>query len=216
MEVVGPDLVDDRVAVQRAACPVDLHRRRRKRDVAGAGVRRGTLPGGVRRRGHAVATVTVWSAGPDRPGLLEPMGVHRDHRGHGHGTAICLAAAATLRDLGASSALVATPTSNQAAVATYASAGYRRLPDVTDLRLTPLKQQRLKRESQKGLDRQKGFGSRSIYETGFTNLSCLYVWVRVRKSWVRVGSSPVTNARTNRGGERLGGDHRRDRRTPRS
>jgi hypothetical protein len=32
-----------------------------------------------------VATVTVWSAGPRRPGLLEPMGVHREHRGRGHG-----------------------------------------------------------------------------------------------------------------------------------
>ena len=60
------------------------------------------------------------------------MGVHRDHRGHGYGTAISLAAAAALRNLGASSAMVATSSSNQAAVATYASAGYRRMPDVTD------------------------------------------------------------------------------------
>ena len=81
---------------------------------------------------NAVATVTVWSAGADRPGLLEPMGVHDDHRGHGHGTAICLAAAAALRDLGASSALVATPSSNEGGVATYAAAGFRRLPEVTD------------------------------------------------------------------------------------
>ncbi len=83
-------------------------------------------------QGNAVATVTVWSAGPDRPGLLEPMGVHRDHRGHGHGTAICLAAASTLRSLGASSALVATPSANEGGVATYAAAGFRRLPEVTD------------------------------------------------------------------------------------
>ena len=85
---------------------------------------------------NAVATVTVWSAGPDRPGLLEPMGVHRDHRGHGHGTAICLAAAATLRSLGASSALVATPSANEGGVATYAAAGFRRLPEVTDFGYT--------------------------------------------------------------------------------
>ena len=85
---------------------------------------------------QAVAAVTVWSAGPGRPGLLEPMGVHRDHRGHGYGTGICRAAAATLRDLGASTAVVATSSSNQAAVATYASAGYRRLPDVTDFAFT--------------------------------------------------------------------------------
>ena len=83
-------------------------------------------------QGHAVAAVTVWSAGPGRPGLLEPMGVHRNHRGHGYGTAICLAAAAALRRFGSSSALVATATSNEGAVATYASAGFRRMPDVTD------------------------------------------------------------------------------------
>ena len=74
--------------------------------------------------GVAVAGVTVWSAGPGRPGVLEPMGVHADHRGRGHGRAICLAAAAALRDLGSSSALVATPTAREPAVATYRAAGY--------------------------------------------------------------------------------------------
>jgi predicted N-acetyltransferase YhbS len=34
-------------------------------------------------QGIAVAEVTVWSAGATRPGLLEPMGVHADHRGRG-------------------------------------------------------------------------------------------------------------------------------------
>jgi ribosomal protein S18 acetylase RimI-like enzyme len=62
--------------------------------------------------------------------------VHREHRGHGYGRAISLAAAAALRELGASSATVCTPTSNVGAVATYASAGYERLPDVTDFRRT--------------------------------------------------------------------------------
>ena len=28
----------------------------------------------------AAAAVTVWSAGPGKPGLLEPMGTHPDHR----------------------------------------------------------------------------------------------------------------------------------------
>src|SRR5436305_974719 len=59
--------------------------------------------------GTAVAAVTVWSAGPGRPGLLEPMGVHREHRGHGYGTAITVAAAAALQELGSSSAIVCTP-----------------------------------------------------------------------------------------------------------
>lgn len=83
-------------------------------------------------RGDAVAAVTVWSAGPGRPGLLEPVGVHRDHRRRGHGESISLAAASALRELGASSALVCTPASNVAAVATYRSAGFRQLPEVRD------------------------------------------------------------------------------------
>lgn len=83
-------------------------------------------------RGEAVATVTVWSAGPGRPGLIEPMGVHGEHRGHGHGRAITLAGAAALRDLGSSSAVVCTPSSNVGAVATYASAGFAALPERRD------------------------------------------------------------------------------------
>ena len=72
----------------------------------------------------AVAAATVWSAGEGRPGLLEPVGVHHEQRRHGYGRAISLAAARTLRELGASSAIVCTPTSNVAAVATYESAGF--------------------------------------------------------------------------------------------
>ncbi|WP_405901370.1 GNAT family N-acetyltransferase [Streptomyces sp. NBC_00727] len=83
-------------------------------------------------RGHAVATVTVWSAGPGRPGLLEPMGVHRDHRGRGHGRAITLAAAGTLQELGSSSALVCTPSSNTGAVITYVAGGFERRPEIHD------------------------------------------------------------------------------------
>ncbi|WP_137988453.1 GNAT family N-acetyltransferase [Streptomyces vilmorinianum] len=83
-------------------------------------------------RGNAVAAVTVWSAGPGRPGLLEPMGVHRDHRRRGYGEAISVAAAAALRELGSSSAIVCTPSSNVGAVATYASAGFRQRPEVRD------------------------------------------------------------------------------------
>ncbi|MEE1938270.1 GNAT family N-acetyltransferase [Streptomyces sp. TRM 70361] len=82
--------------------------------------------------GDAVAAVTVWSAGPGRPGLLEPMGVHREHRRRGYGRAITLAAAAALRELGSSSAIVCTPSSNTGAVATYRSAGFRQHPEVRD------------------------------------------------------------------------------------
>ncbi|MEV5945805.1 GNAT family N-acetyltransferase [Streptomyces sp. NPDC051993] len=81
---------------------------------------------------NAVAAVTVWSAGPGRPGLLEPMGVHRDHRRQGYGEAITLAAAAALQELGSSSALVCTPSSNAGGVATYTSAGFQPRPEVRD------------------------------------------------------------------------------------
>jgi ribosomal protein S18 acetylase RimI-like enzyme len=83
-------------------------------------------------QGDAVAAVTVWSAGPGRYGVLEPMGVHGDQRGHGHGKAITLAAAAALRELGSSSAIVCTPSSNVGAVATYRSAGFEHLPERRD------------------------------------------------------------------------------------
>ncbi|WP_420855834.1 GNAT family N-acetyltransferase [Thermoactinospora rubra] len=61
------------------------------------------------------------------------MGVHRDHRGHGYGKAITVAAAAALRELGSSSAIVCTPSSNAGAVATYQSAGFQPLPERRDL-----------------------------------------------------------------------------------
>ena len=82
--------------------------------------------------GNAVAEVTVWASGAGKPGLLEPMGVHTDYRGRGFGRAICLAAAAALLDLGASCAVVCTPSSNAAAIATYKSAGFQPLPERHD------------------------------------------------------------------------------------
>lgn len=83
-------------------------------------------------QGEAVAAVTVWSAGPGKPGLLEPMGVHRDHRGQGYGKAITVAAAAALQAMSSSSAIVYTPSSNVGAVATYKSAGFQQLPEIRD------------------------------------------------------------------------------------
>jgi len=85
-------------------------------------------------RDTPVAIAGVWSAGPGRPGLLEPIGVHADHRGHGYGRAVTLAAAAALRDLGSSSAVVCTPSSRPGAVETYVSAGFERFPELRDLR----------------------------------------------------------------------------------
>ena len=83
-------------------------------------------------RSNPVAAVMAWSAGPGKPGLLEPMGVHPEHRGHGYGRAITVAAAAALRELGSSSAIVCTPSVNVGAVATYKSADFQQLPEVRD------------------------------------------------------------------------------------
>lgn len=84
-------------------------------------------------RGEAVAAVAVWSAGEGRLGLIEPMGVHRAHRGHGYGRAITVAAARALQEMGSSSVVVCTPSANVGAVATYQSAGLRQLPERRDM-----------------------------------------------------------------------------------
>lgn len=80
-----------------------------------------------------VAAVTVWAAGEGRPGLLEPLGVHREHRRKGYGRDISLAAADQLRRMGASSATVCTPSANTGGVATYESAGYEPLAQRQEL-----------------------------------------------------------------------------------
>ncbi|SFV20448.1 Acetyltransferase (GNAT) family protein [Micrococcus terreus] len=89
---------------------------------------------GYDEQGQPVAVATVWSADQGRPGLIEPMGVHRDHHGHGYGTAITVAGARALQLAGASSAVVAAEDSNPAALATYRAAGFRSLGTVRDLR----------------------------------------------------------------------------------
>lgn len=80
-----------------------------------------------------VAVATVWTAGDGRPGLIEPLGVHPDHHGHGYGTAIALAGARTLREHGASSAVVVAENSNAGALATYLAAGFTAGAPVADL-----------------------------------------------------------------------------------
>jgi ribosomal protein S18 acetylase RimI-like enzyme len=134
IEVAGPPEAPVRVAVQRAAFATSTFTEEAWRAMAAGpayGDARCLL--GYDEQGVAVAAVTVWSAGPGRPGLLEPMGVHRDHRGRGHGRAITLAAAGALRELGSSTATVCTRAANVGGVATYAAAGMRRLADVRDL-----------------------------------------------------------------------------------
>jgi len=134
IEVIRPGQAEVRTAVQRASFDKSTFTDERWHAMAAG------LPYADARclvaydaRGDAVAGVTVWSAGRGKPGLLEPMGVHRDHRGHGYGKAISVAAAAALRELGSSSAIVCTPSSNVGAVATYKSAGFQPLPETKDL-----------------------------------------------------------------------------------
>jgi ribosomal protein S18 acetylase RimI-like enzyme len=135
IEVTGPEQAHVRAAVQRAAFDRSTFTDDRWHTMA-AGLPYADAQCLVAYddQGDAVAAVTVWSAGPGRPGLLEPLGVHRGHRGHGYGTAITVAAAAALRGLGSSSAIVCTPSANVGGVATYRSAGFREFPQVPDLR----------------------------------------------------------------------------------
>ncbi|MFF8356495.1 GNAT family N-acetyltransferase [Streptomyces chartreusis] len=133
IEVIGPEQAHVRAAVQRASFDSSTFTDERWHAMAS-----GELYADARclvaydDRGDAVAAVTVWSAGRGKPGLLEPMGVARDHRGRGHGRAITVAAAAALQELGSSSAIVCTPSSNVGAVATYRSAGFEPRPEVRD------------------------------------------------------------------------------------
>jgi ribosomal protein S18 acetylase RimI-like enzyme len=135
IEVVGTELADARSAVQRSAFEKSTFTTDRWQAMAAA-------PPYADARclvaydedDNAVAAITVWSAGEGRPGLLEPMGVHRDHRGRGYGRAITIAAAAALQSLGSSSAIVCTESSNVGGVATYVSAGFEPLAEVRDRR----------------------------------------------------------------------------------
>lgn len=133
IEVIGPERAHERAAVQRAAFDRSTFTDERWHAMAAG------LPYADARclvayddRGDAVAAVTVWSAGPGKPGLLEPMGVHREHRRHGFGKVITVAAASALQDLGSSSAIVCTSSFNVGAVATYKSAGFQERPQVWD------------------------------------------------------------------------------------
>ena len=133
IEVVTPELAQERVAVQNASFGTSRFTEERWHTMAA-----GPLYAQARcllaydGAGRAVATATVWSAGRGRPGLIEPMGVHRAHRGKGYGQAITVASALFLRRLGASTAVVCAETANKGAVATYCAAGFRPLPVIAD------------------------------------------------------------------------------------
>lgn len=134
VEMIGPDQAGDVVTVQRGAFAKSTFTEDAWVSMAeGAPFADARSLVGYDDDGAPVAAVTVWSAGPGKPGLIEPMGVHRDHRGRGYGRGICHAAGMALRDLGASSMLVCTPSANVGAVAAYLSAGFEQLPLRRDL-----------------------------------------------------------------------------------
>ena len=142
IEIIGSDLIEPWVAVHWSAFKGTPGGEEELRDFRDGWL---TMAGGPfyhRARSlaafdgddNAVAVTTVWSAGPDRPGLVEPMGVHRDHQGHGYGAAISVAAALALQEMGSSSAIVCAESSNVGAVSTYLAAGFTAYEPVADLR----------------------------------------------------------------------------------
>ncbi|MEU1487196.1 GNAT family N-acetyltransferase [Streptomyces sp. NPDC005752] len=74
--------------------------------------------------GDPAAAATGWFGGVGRCGLLEPVGTHPEHRGHGYGLEAVRGVCAVLADRGASTVAVLTPARNEAAVALYRSAGF--------------------------------------------------------------------------------------------
>ena len=94
--------------------------------------RRGACLLGRDANGAAAACVAAWSAGEGRPGLIEPLGVHPDHRRRGFGRAMNLAAARVLRAVGASEVTVCTPRTQVGAVEVYAASGFVAEDEVCD------------------------------------------------------------------------------------
>ncbi|MET9403227.1 GNAT family N-acetyltransferase [Kitasatospora sp. NPDC002965] len=133
IETIGPERAQDFAEVLRSAFGTSRPTREYwHRMAAGPFYDDARCLGAYDERGEPVAVVTVWSAGPGRPGLVEPMGVHAAHRSRGYGRAITLAGAAALREAGSSSVRVCTPSSNVGGVATYKAAGFGARPEVRD------------------------------------------------------------------------------------
>jgi ribosomal protein S18 acetylase RimI-like enzyme len=134
IETIGPDRAHVRVALQRAAfAKSTMTVENWHAMAAGAPYEDARCLVAYAENGDPAGAITVWSAGRGRPGLIEPMGIDPEHRGHGYGTAITLAGAAALRALGSSSAIVCTQSSNVGGIATYRAAGMEPLPVRLDL-----------------------------------------------------------------------------------
>lgn len=123
--VLSADDAADRVAVQRAAFEGSTFTPARWRLMTGSVAGSRCVEVLVRTaHGSAAAAATGWLADEGRCALLEPVGTHPDHRGRGYGLAAVRGACAALAQRGASAVAVLTPSTNEAAVALYRSAGF--------------------------------------------------------------------------------------------
>ncbi|TQI99830.1 GNAT family N-acetyltransferase [Kribbella jejuensis] len=131
VDVIGPEEAHERTAVQRASFDGSTFTNERWFAMSD-GLPYADAQCLVLRNklGESVAAATVWSAGAGRPGYIEPMGVHNLHRGRGYGTAMVLACARALRELGSSSIYTVTPGTNVGAIATYQAAGMQPLDEI--------------------------------------------------------------------------------------
>lgn len=158
IETIGLDRVDPWVSVHWSAFKGTPFGEQERRDFRGWWLTMAEGPfyhrarslAAFDRHDNAVAVTTVWSAGPGRPGLVEPMGVHRDHRGHGYGVAISVAAASMSQKMGSSSAIVCAESSNVGAVSTYVAAGFTAHEQVADLQRGAEKRQRARTQQHLG------------------------------------------------------------------
>jgi ribosomal protein S18 acetylase RimI-like enzyme len=124
-ETVAPASAADRVLVQRSAFARSTFTLERWHTMKRSPAGRLAVEALVRTpKGAPAAAVTGWFAGEGRCGLLEPVGTHPDHRGHGYGRDAVLGACAALTERGASTVAVVTRAANEAAVALYQSVGF--------------------------------------------------------------------------------------------
>ncbi|MEU4193757.1 GNAT family N-acetyltransferase [Kribbella sp. NPDC026611] len=131
IDVIGAEEAHERTGVQRAAFEGSTFTDARWHAMADGPVYEDARCLVARNQlGESVAAATVWSAGEGKPGYIEPMGVHRLHRGRGYGKAIVLGCARVLQELGASSIYTCTPASNVGGVATYQAAGLEPQPEI--------------------------------------------------------------------------------------
>ncbi|MFF8470197.1 GNAT family N-acetyltransferase [Streptomyces griseus] len=132
-EPVGEPDAADRVLVHRAAFPGSKFALKHWEAMRASPAGHLAVETLVRTpAGDPAAAATGWFAGTGRCGLLEPVGTHPDHRGHGYGRDAVRGACAALADRGASAVAVLTPASDEAAVALYTSAGFTVLREYRD------------------------------------------------------------------------------------